>query len=540
MENSVIIFGNHPMVQNIIQQYHAANYMVDCRQTMSIDGIAYDDYDEICLLPNDDNSHAEGIRANSLATDESTLDFLQILAEAYNSKSHFNKLLVCHLLLHNSSILKSLLISGLSECIKKAFEVHPFTMEDCWAKTVLVHLPSVDSNYPMIDRLPIMKDHDTKVHVVICGFDSYAESMAVNTALTSHFPNYKSSDPHPKRTRITIVDEQIHYSGNAFRSHYQHLFNHSFYRILDLEKKSSIVHYPDYHGHRKDFVDIEWEFVNGSPYDEVFRNKIAKWCTDTKQLLTIIVSCGDDEKDFQVCTSLPYQVYEEQIPVFVRQTRNRLVETVKTDIRFAHLYPFGMADMGYNVMIPLLQMAKLLSYFYFCSYSDNGIPTVFPANEVEEAWKQEKSLKVKFSNICNVMTICSKIHSLGRNPDDVDAYYALTQKEIELLAETEHNRWSVERLIMGARPCTDEEKEEIRKNILSNIKYNKNPHKEEEEKPKNLKKEYKEVKHFDLCAYEDLEIDATGKLASTYDYDLTACIPLLIRSFHLQNHNEGK
>ncbi len=38
--------------------------------------------------------------------------------------------------------------------------------------------------------------------------------------------------------------------------------------------------------------------------------------------------------------------------------------------------------------------------------------------------------------------------------------------------------------------------------------------------------------HYDICAYEDLDVDATGKNARVYDVDLTACLPLIVNSFN--------
>ena len=40
--------------------------------------------------------------------------------------------------------------------------------------------------------------------------------------------------------------------------------------------------------------------------------------------------------------------------------------------------------------------------------------------------------------------------------------------------------------------------------------------------------------HFDLCSYSELGNDATGKDVRIYDYDLTACIPLIANTFKEQ------
>jgi len=93
----------------------------------------------------------------------------------------------------------------------------------------------------------------------------------------------------------------------------------------------------------------------------------------------------------------------------------------------------------------------------------------------------------------------------------------------------EHNRWSVERLILGFRPPTDTEREEIRENIEAFIIAKKT----DKEKPEqDLKNVYKKKKnHYDLCSYRELREDKTGQNVRLYDYDLTACIPLIAQSF---------
>ena len=59
---------------------------------------------------------------------------------------------------------------------------------------------------------------------------------------------------------------------------------------------------------------------------------------------------------------------------------------------------------------------------------------------------------MRLSNLFNVMCFSSKMRSLGHDDRRIDRFYALTKEEVLSLSETEHNRWSVERLLMGSRP----------------------------------------------------------------------------------------
>ena len=246
------------------------------------------------------------------------------------------------------------------------------------------------------------------------------------------------------------------------------------------------------------------------------------WLESGKRIVSIFVAHVEDGECLQECLSLPQAVYERQVPVLVRQRQSPLIEMLCKRHQYSNVFVFGMHDCGYDVRQPLWKMARMLKYFYDCSYGNIGVPTELPMAQIEESWHREKSFKIRFSNLYNVMTISVKMRSLGHDDSDAGTFYALTQKEIELLAETEHNRWVVERLLQGTRPCTDAELEAIRQDV------------------KVRKREFKNRDiHFDLRAFDELEDDGTGKNAKVYDYDLTACIPLMVTTFYEHNENLG-
>jgi len=57
------------------------------------------------------------------------------------------------------------------------------------------------------------------------------------------------------------------------------------------------------------------------------------------------------------------------------------------------------------------------------------------------------------------MTIPSKMRSIGLTEDDWEKFYDISQQDIEILAQVEHNRWNVEELLLGYRkPKKDEDK----------------------------------------------------------------------------------
>lgn len=510
---SVLIIGNNPLKEDLMKQYQAlgADRLSVCDYD-ALANTAIADFDEFFILSPE--------AADAVASDALAMEALNFLTRKLPPSDGQRPRL--HLMLQSSTSLRMLQLMDFPADVNAAFDIHPFTMEDVWAKNVLVRLPGqAEGLYPTIDRVRIDSQSQSHVHVVISGFSAQAEAIALHVALVGHYPNYRPTDPHPLRTRITIVEEGICARRDAFVARYQNLFTHSFYRTISPNSRSTRLHRPLYNGRRTDFVDVEWEFVDASiSHPEVVR-KIESWVAGQQQL-TFFICHNDDGENLSEAMSLPRIVYEKQLPVIVRQQQHGLAESFSRSAVYSSVHVFGMRHCGYDVTLPLVGMARYLKYFYDCSYGQQGVPTELPAREVEEAWQSEKSFAMRFSNIYNVMMMSTKMRSLGHSQEDADTFYALTQEEIQGLAETEHNRWSVERLIQGARPCTDAEIEEIRQDV------------------KRLKKAYKMCNiHFDLRAYQDLEDDGTGRNAQVYDYDLTACIPLIVKTF-CEQHNHGR
>ena len=508
----VLVIGKHPIAGDIERQ-------------LMLKGTLYQRYEAYPEL-NGDLCHCEEMFVltspdahNAMDEDQRAMDWLHALARHNNAKKQRP---VVHLLLQSPVSLWALQTMDLPADLNGHLELYPFTLEDVWAKNVLVQLPGIkDVNYPTLDRTPISAESKSCVHVVVCGFGRQAEALAMHVALVSHYPNYHPDEEVPLRTRITIVETAIQAKRDAFIARHQHLFEHSFYRTIDVNERQVDFHYPLYRGRRKDFVDVEWEFVEGSVCHPEVTRKISEWVVSGKRQLTFFIAHDDDSQNMAEGISLPSQVYEHKIPVFVQQYHSGLSDSLGNNPQFSNLYLFGMKDRGYDIRRPLWVMAQLLKYFYDCSYGNMGVPTELPMDKVDEAWRGEKSFKMRLSNIYNVMTISTKMRSLGHDANDAHTFYALTQKEIEQMAETEHNRWSVERLLLGNRPCTDDELRIIREDV------------------KVRKKEYKKRNiHFDLRAYQELEEDGTGKNAKVYDYDLTACIPLMVKTFYEYTENE--
>lgn len=357
-----------------------------------------------------------------------------------------------------------------------------------------------------------MKSGSKTHHILIVGdFDSW-QKHAMDYALTYHFPSYEINPDY--RTRISVLVENIE-EIHDFVFEYQELMDNSYWRIVDLSQGNPklTLHRSQYEGTRKDFVDVEWEFIIGRLSNPILQEKVRRWSVDPKQKLIVSLCYSNTEKNAK---------YAEKL------TR-RLSENVKFDILNKE------EESEKKRQEELMEMAKYLNYFYQASYKLQHVPTELPEEEVNKAWDAIKDEKLKRSNILNVMAIPMKMEILGHDRNDWSTFYALTADEIEQLTAVEHNRWTVERLIQGMRPCTGKERKEIDEDLqkrLSDPTYAK-------KNPVSLKKKYKIERnaHFDICAFSELGLDETGLPVTRYDRDLTAAIPLIVKTFNDRRKN---
>ena len=446
--------------------------------------------------------------------DNSAIRRLADEAARYDLQSHGGKRLECYLILDNLTSLWLLQTVGIPQKVSEKVDVFATTVEDLLAKTIFVRLPGIPVMFPPLDRDVISRDSEMTVHLVLVGFSSQAEALAINAALVAHYPNYCRDNR--LRTRITIIDDNIYDGKEQIIQRYVHLFDNSYYRTINLNdvNPQCVVHRPVYESKRKDFVDVEWEFVNGNVRNEAVRQKLSEWSGDKRQQLTICICHTDCSRNFNEAFALPQAVYEMQVPIFCHaEGYDTLFSFVHPNIAYSSIYTFGKSHCTIEILRILKALAQRVNYVYnHCFSLTSEAPSSIDINVMESQWQQISSLPKQYSNIFNAMTLGTKMHSIGHGADNWKEYYALTLEEINMLTEVEHNRWSVEELILGYRPVTDEESLLVENDISQ-------------------KKILRDRKvHYDLRAFDDLRSDCTEKNVNVYDMALTQGIPLIIKT----------
>ncbi len=267
-------------------------------------------------------------------------------------------------------------------------------------------------------------------------------------------------------------------------------------------------------GYSKDdsnFLDIEFEFIKGDIFSHGVQDELRKWANEHtesgKQYLSIFLAMANQRNNFAIGMNMPDEIYDNKVPIFIRQDRSdnfitdlreadrnvkniyRLnnkgtLKEVERNLRYANIYPFGMNESCFTVNQRSLVMAKLINYLYCTMGHDNHFLKIEELEEMdldklmEEAnqkWKgdcqtvrEEKrktgenidvplTVALKWSNIYNAYNIRCKQASLRviRGVSGNDEIRELNDSEMEMLAKVEHNRWNVEKLLLGYRKPYD-------------------------------------------------------------------------------------
>ena len=397
-------------------------------------------------------------------------------------------------------------------------EFIPYNFFTGWAKQVFVKRrykdfdnPGTEYRYPLVYGKGIKPDDEKYVHLVFVGTTNFAVAFAMEAAHVLHFPNFDKA-----KTRITFIDVNADKEKDEFITRNRHFFEVQPYWYSDLtvakndenQKKGTPQkpndEYVIFTGCDQAFLDVEFEFVKGNVFSKNVQDEISKWAVehkDGKQCLSIFLAMADQRQNFVMGMNMPDEVYANEVPVFIRQNRSdnfvtnlRNEDTKKTgekftysvvedgevksnerNARYAHLYPFGMNETAFSADNHSLKRAKLINYLYeTANYETYKFQDILVLDAIPETkiWKeanaywQKLSVALKWSNLYNSYTMCTKQRTLRAMrgldiDDDSHDYDTLSDYEVELLANVEHNRWNVEKLLMGYRkPAKDEDKYE--------------------------------------------------------------------------------
>lgn len=353
-----------------------------------------------------------------------------------------------------------------------------------------------------------LTENDTRfVHLVFVGTTNFAVAFAMEAAQVLHLPNGGKV-----KTLITFIDKNADEEKNEFIIRNRHLFEVQSYYYCDLSQgedyksrklMTESVYFTNENGYTNDdsnFLDIEFEFIKGDVFSKNVQDVLAQWSEEhhKTQYLSIFLAMANQRQNFVLGMNMPDAVYDKEIPVFIRQDHSdnfvsdlRVADdNIRTDKkknsyfvvkdgeletkvlggRYAHIYPFGMNGTAYCADEKSLKRAKLMNYLYSTMPSSNKFQSIMALDAMsnEQIWAeadkfwQELSVALKWSSLYNAYTIRIKLAFLrsmrGLALDDTSHdTCSLEEHEVDVMAYVEHNRWNVEKLLMGYRKARKDE-----------------------------------------------------------------------------------
>lgn len=399
--------------------------------------------------------------------DATNIEALQKIVEYLNFQ-HTNTKIPIMVLFDYQTTYAAFQITDLSKEWRNKIDFQPFNFYENWAKKLLFNRTYTNykretAYYPSLDREPVGLDSDKQVHLVIFSMSRMGVALGTMAAHLCHFPNFVTKG---LKTKITFVTPEAETEKNFFKGRYAHFF---------------------YASENTNYIDIEFDFINGKAEEEKVRNMLVDWAKDEKQILSIAICQRDPSKNMAIGLYLPDVIYEERIPIFIRQKSSgallSLLNCSGESSKYTNVYPFGMLEDCFDLDDEDRKLAKLFN----SSYDDfNNI------DNCEEAWNRLQVVK-QWSNLYLVYTIPFKLNSIKPLPKidndkvivlkknynrvydlykdilsykgkiDLPEKNSITNRTNNIMARVEHNRWIVEELLLGYRIPTEKEINDYKK-----------------------------------------------------------------------------
>lgn len=416
--------------------------------------------DRVFLLSDEGEMEHDSVSINALIQISKILD-----------KKHRRKALPCHLSFEYQSSFQVFQLADFeeSERMKRLIHFSATNFHENWAQRILVsgrcNCNGKEIEYPALDRDGIRADDDRHVHLIVIGMSRMGVAMGVTAAHIAHYPNFVE---HGIRTRITFIDPDAEREMDFLKGRYEALFRLSHHTLRKSDGNGGetvCTHTP-----QEDFLDVEWEFVEGGVESPYVRKLLKEWTADEKAVPTLAVCGNSAPENIAAALYLPQQIYNRELPILVYQKETAtILEIARRSNRYRAVYPFGMMTESYDATLKQ-RICKAMRINYIYNNLEKPLPAQWPDAEVRKAWTQ-CSLAFQWSSIYAANAIASKsraigipLKQLGRLFDDSDD--PLTEQErkkletiADLFARVEHNRWNIERLLMGYRPATSAERD---------------------------------------------------------------------------------
>ena len=424
----------------------------------------------------------------------------QTSADKKNNKDIKPARLICHVLFEYQTTFSIFQSANLDPNISKVIDFRPFNYYESWAQKVFVENEATLSfnddkkdkpiKYKPLDNNGLTEQSDEHVHLIVVGMSKMGVALALEAAHICHFPNFIEKGI---RTRITFIDSQASQEMNFFKGRFKDMFEIARWRYIKaddytipglfnktrdeiynetatwrdpLKDSASESAYKHLAINGESFLDIEWEFIEGSLECPSVQHYLTLAAQDNNSLLTVAICLPQAHQATAAGIYMPREVYinAQQVLIYQRESAE-IVNTMDNE----KIRPFGMLECCYNLANDdkAFRQAKLVNFVY-CTYNnDKEKAKIHEEEKIDIITDKAEEFWAK----CTVEDIWSNFYSANSFPSKLRAYDIATadyttmgntiDSSITSFATVEHNRWNVEKLLTGFRPLTKDESDTL-------------------------------------------------------------------------------
>ncbi len=452
-----------------------------------------------------------------------------------------------NILLENPATHTMLQSTNLAKKWQNVVNVIPFSFYENWARKVL---SMKDGQGFLLQVSPKSKE---QLNVVIFGMSRMGITMAVEAAHALHFPRKK--DGGVRKTIITFISLNADKEMRLFRTRYRQIFEIQSSRYIDFIGGNDIQEAtlpvikkmpPTYFtGKDADFLDIEFEFVRGNVFSEEIHQFLCERIDKENRRMALFACTGKDTTDMNIALYMPETVLRHA-DIFVRQQHSGLLldwlrdRSKQEEGLYSHFYPFGMEDTTFDLEHKDQRMGVLINYYYCCH---NDYPDTFKEEHLLNSDEQETANSTwqvtavadQWSSSYCCMSFERKLAQCGilsLEQHDIKSIKKAINENIADIGFVEHNRWNMEKLLLGFRKPHAEEQAEIdecRKTISDKDKKKKDVCKYAIYKRRHIHDYLRSFDDLANIAWKDMdrEKDDVRKI----DYDMLRQIPWIINNY---------
>lgn len=495
-----------------------------------------------------ETAHEIFIIGNRASDDHDALniDCLSKLVEIISGHSPKQRPTV-NILLENPATHTMLQSTNLAKKWQKDINVIPFSFYENWARKALCM--KNDEGF----LLQVSPDSDEQLNVVIFGMSRMGITMAVEAAHALHFP--RKRDGSVRKTIITFVSLNADKEMTLFQARYRQIFEIQSSRYIDFigsdnNQKAELPVIEEisptyFTGKDADFLDIEFEFVRGNAFSEDIHHFLWERIEKENRRMALFACTGKDTTDMNIALYMPETVLRHA-DLFVRQHHSGLLLDWLRDRSkeegglYSRIHPFGMEDTTFDLEHNDQRMGVLINYYYWYreklpdQFKEDHIINDAEQEKANSTWSNETAVADQWSSSYCCMSFEQKLAQWGvtsLEQSNIENIKTIINDNIEVLGYIEHNRWNMEKLLLGFRKPHAEEQAEIdecRKTISDKDKEKKIICKYAIYKGKHIHDYLRSFDDLATIAWKDMdrEKDDVRKI----DYDMLRQIPWIIKN----------